>query len=312
MAQAQVHPHAAGSGRTAAPLRVAFAVTLGIAVLECAGGYVARSVALLADSAHVFMDAVALAIAVVAQVQALRPASDRRSFGYARFEMLAALANGGLLLGVVLVIAIEAVRRLTAVQTPPPQGALMAAVATVGFISNVALGLLLVRGARRDLNVKAALYHVAGDAVGAGAIILGGLAVLATHAAWIDPLLSLAVAALIVVGVVRILREATDVLLESAPAHARIPAVRAAMKTLPGVVDVHDLHVWTIGSGSHVLTAHVLLADARISDASTVLRALEGHVRDAFGIQHVTIQFECVACDADELIVCTQALRSHE
>lgn len=289
------------------PLRVALVVTLGIALLECAGGYAARSVALLADSAHVFMDAVALGIAVAAQIQARRPATQRRSFGYARLEVLAALANGGLLLGVVLVIALEAVRRFGAVQTP--EGGLMAGIAGVGFVTNVGLGLALVRGARRDLNVKAALYHVAGDAVGAAAVGLGGLVVLATRATWIDPALSLAVAALIVVGVVRIVREATDVLLESAPAHASIPAVREGMQALPGVVDVHDLHVWTIGSGSHVLTAHVLLADARISEASAILRALEERVRDAFGIEHVTIQFECVACAADERIVCTQTER---
>ena len=273
-------------------------------MLEVAGGFAAHSLALLTDAAHVLMDALALGIAVAAGQQLGRPATEHRSFGYARFEILAALVNGFLLFGITAVIVVEAVRRFG---TPDvPQGGLMAGVAAIGFVVNVGIGLSLVRGAREDLNVKAALFHVASDAFGAIAIVIGGLAVLASHAAWIDPALSLFVAAIIVVGVLRIVREAADVLLESAPAHARIPLVRERMRALTGVVDVHDLHVWTIGSGSHVLSAHVLLADKRISEASTILRELEGRLRDEFAIDHVTIQFECVSCDADERIVCTQ------
>ena len=295
--------HAHGSGAHA-PLKTALALTLAIAALELGGGIVAHSIALLADAAHVFMDAVALAIAVAAQLQSQRPATEHRSFGYARFEILAALGNGGLLFGITLVIVIEAVRRFA---TPDvPQGGIMASVAAIGFLVNLGIGLSLVAGAREDLNVKAALFHVASDAVGAIAVAIGGLVVLRWHAAWIDPALSLVVAAIVAVGVVRIVREAADVLLESAPAHARIPAVRDRMRAIAGVVDVHDLHVWTIGSGSHVLTAHVLLADARISEASAILREIESRVRAEFKIDHVTVQFECVSCEASDGIVCTQ------
>lgn len=284
-------------------LRVALGVTCAIAILECAGGFAARSIALLADSAHVFMDAVALGIAVFAQIQARRPANDRRSFGYARFEVLAALGNGALLVAVISVVALEAIRRIG---TPMvPEGGLMATVAAIGFAANVCLGLSLFKSARENLNVKAAFYHVAGDAVGAAAVAIGGLVVLATHATWIDPVISLGVAVLVIAGVVHIVRDAVEVLLESAPAHASIPAVRTSLRALPGVVDVHDLHVWTIGSGSHVLTAHVLLADARISDASTILRSIEERAHEAFGIDHVTVQFECESCTPDDVIVCT-------
>ena len=299
------HGHARGSGTTGAPLRTALVCTLAVALLEVVGGIVAHSIALLADSAHVLMDAAALGISVVASIQARRPANDHRSFGYARFEILAALANGGLLLGITIVIVFEAVRRFASPELPA--GGVMAAVAALGFAINVGIGLSLVRGAREDLNVKAALYHVGSDALGAIVVALGGLVVLRWHANWIDPALSLVVAAIVVFGIVRIVREAADVLLESAPAHARIAAVRERMRALAGVVDVHDLHVWTIGSGSHVLSAHVLLADARISEASAILRDLEARVRADFGIDHVTIQFECVSCKADDRIVCTQA-----
>jgi cobalt-zinc-cadmium efflux system protein len=132
------------------------------------------------------------------------------------------------------------------------------------------------------------------------------LIVLTTGAAWVDPVASLLVAAIIVVGVIRIGREAADVLLESAPAHAEIPKVRARLLALNGVVAVHDLHVWTIAGGRHVLTAHVQLEDKRISEASAILRAIESSVLEHFGVTHVTIQFECESCASEDRIVCTQ------
>jgi len=300
------HGHAHGSR---APLGTALVLTIAVAIAELAGGILSGSLALLSDSAHVFMDAVALGIAVAAAVQARRPPSDRRSYGFARFEILAALGNGGLLFGVTLLIAVEALRRFVA---PPelPSGTLMAAFGGVGLAVNLGIGLSLFRNAREDLNVKAALFHVASDAVGALAVVLGGALVLATRATWIDPALSLFVSAIIIVGVVRVVKESADVLLESAPAHATLPAVREKIRALTGVVDVHDLHVWTIGSGSHVLSAHVLLPDARISEASEILRGIETRMREDFAIDHVTIQFECESCAADDRIVCTQNART--
>jgi cobalt-zinc-cadmium efflux system protein len=296
------HAHGA-PGRTAA-LRAALALTLAVAVLELAGGYLARSLALLSDSAHVFMDAVALGIAVAASVQSRKPATERQSYGFARLEVLAALGNGGLLFAVTILIAVEAFRRLALPQVP--SGALMSGVAAAGFAVNVAVALMLARGAAHDLNVKAALYHVASDLLGALAVVVAGLLVLATRAPWIDPVASLFVSAIIVAGVLRIVREAADVLLESAPAHASLSKVRAGICALDGVVGVHDLHVWTISGGTHVLTAHVLLADKRISEASAILRAVESTMRTEFGIGHVTVQFECESCAAEDRIVCAQ------
>ena len=286
-------------------MRFALALTVGVALVELAGGFVSGSLALLSDAAHVFMDAFALGIALAASIQATKPATQRHTFGYARVEVLAALANGGLLFAVTALIVFEAVHRFA---TPElPQGGLMAAIAAVGLCANVAIGLMLMGGARDNINVKAALFHVGSDAIGAAAVVIGGLVVLATRAAWIDPALSLLVSAIIVVGVVRIVREACDVLLESAPDHAQVPLVRRSIRALPAVVDVHDLHVWTIGPGSHALSAHVLLQDARISEASAVLRSIEGCLREEFAITHVTIQFECENCSQDERIICTQA-----
>jgi cobalt-zinc-cadmium efflux system protein len=166
--------------------------------------------------------------------------------------------------------------------------------------------LILVRGDRGNLNLRAALLHVGGDALGAFGVIVGGLLILATGAAWIDPLLSLLVAAIIIAGVVRIAREATDVLLESVPGHVEVPAVRSRIGVVDGVVGVHDLHVWTIGSGAHALSAHVVLDDRKLSEATLIMRAIDAAMHDDFAITHVTVQFECESCDPDTTIVCTQ------
>jgi cobalt-zinc-cadmium efflux system protein len=286
-------------------LRPALALTAVVAVAEFAGGFVSHSLALLSDSAHVAMDVMALAIAVAAEVQASRPASGRQTYGFARLEMLAALANAVFLLAVTAFIVVEAIHRFN---TPVvPAGRIVFAVAAFGGAVNVGVGWMLAKGAAGDLNVRAALFHVAGDAIGAFAVMLGGAAILAWGAPWIDPALSLFVAAIILAGVLRIVREAASVLLESAPEHAPVGAVRSAITDVSGVVGVHDLHVWTIGSGAHVLSAHVLLNDARISEATAILRSIEGAMRERFGVEHVTVQFECESCAVEQRIVCTQS-----
>jgi cobalt-zinc-cadmium efflux system protein len=295
------------AGGSTARLKVALAATAGVAVLELAGGLRAGSLALISDAAHVAMDVVALAIALAAAVQAKRPATHRRTYGFARYEILAALANGGLLTAVTVLIVVEAVRRLFHPELPA--AGLMAAVAAVGLAVNVAVALMLLRDHGRSLNVRAAVLHVAGDALGALAVIAGGGAIALTGAGWIDPALSLVVAAIIVAGVVGVVREATDVLLESAPGHAAVPLVRARIGRVAGVVGVHDLHVWTIGSGSHALSAHVVLDDRKLSEAGAILRTIDAAMRDDFAIAHVTVQFECESCEPDAAVVCTQGAR---
>jgi cobalt-zinc-cadmium efflux system protein len=296
------HDHAAAAGP--GKLKIALAGTAFVAILEVAGGLRSGSLALLSDAAHVTMDVVALAIAFFASLQATRPANARQTFGFARLEILAALANGGLLFGVTIAIVIEAGRRFAA--PVEPQGQLMLVVAAIGLAVNLAIGAMLVRGAHGNLNVRAAVLHVAGDALGAVAVIVGGACILATHAAWIDPALSLFVSAIIIAGVVSVMRQAGNVLLESAPDHAKIPIVADRIRSLDGVVDVHDLHVWTIGSGSHALAAHVVLHDRRISEATAILQRIDGAMRDDFDISHVTVQFECESCDPTNNIICTQ------
>jgi cobalt-zinc-cadmium efflux system protein len=287
-----------------ARLITALAIVACVAVLEFWGGVRANSLALLTDAVHVCMDVFALAVALFALIGAQRPATLRKTFGYGRLEVLAAMLNGSVLLAATAFIVYEAVHRFFV--PSQSQGAIMSIIAAIGLIANGSVGLLLVPHSHNNLNMRAALFHVAGDALGALAVIIGGAAIAFTHLGWIDPALSLFVAAIIVVGIVRVLRDATDVLLEGVPRGLHVADVHDVMATVPGIEAVHDLHVWTIGSGALALSAHVLVNDRRVSEASLVLQQLDALVRERFGITHVTLQFECENCGPDERIVCTQ------
>jgi cobalt-zinc-cadmium efflux system protein len=303
-AHAHDHDHHHAHSASPARLRIALVCTALVALVELAGGFRSGSLALISDAAHVTMDVVALVVALAASVNALRAANVRQTFGFARLEVLGALANGGLLLGVTVAIVIEAIKRFA--HPVEPQGGLMAGVAAFGLVVNVGVGVMLARDARSNLNVRAAFLHVAGDALGAVAVIVGAGLIVMTHQAWIDPLLSLLVSVAIIAGVVTVFRQTSHVLLESVPDHISIATVREHLRRFEGVVDVHDLHVWTLGSGSHVLSAHVVLNDRRISEATAILREIDEAMRAEFDIGHVTVQFECETCEADERIVCTQ------
>jgi cobalt-zinc-cadmium efflux system protein len=259
---------------------------------------------LLSDAAHVTMDVVALIIALAASIQSMRPANERQTFGFARLEILAGLGNSALLLAVTVLIVVEAVKRF--MQPELPEGSLMVIIASIGFVVNLGIGLMLLRANHESLNLRAALLHVGGDALGAVAVVAGGLVILATGMSWIDPALSILVSAIILIGIVNVARQAMHVLLESVPDHARLPLVRESIGKCDGVVAVHDLHVWTIGTGSHALSAHVVLNDRRLSEATAVLKRITGAMHDDFGIAHVTIQFECESCAEDDRVVCTQ------
>ena len=292
--------------RTQDPLTLLLALiaTAIVAAVECAGGFLSHSLALITDSAHVFLDVIALLIALAAVHLAARPATRRQTFGFGRTEVLAALLNGGLLFAITVWIVVEAVTRL--VHPVLPAGPLMAAFAAFGLIVNGALSSMLVRAAHRNLNLRAATLHVASDALSALGVTIGALLIWAFGITWIDPLLSLAIAGVIFVGVVQIVREASDVLLESVPAHVNVERVEDRIRRVDGVAGVHDLHVWTLGTGSYALSAHILLPDRSISDATKILQQVDRAMRDEFAISHVTVQFECDSCAVDERIVCTQ------
>ncbi|MBV8434743.1 MAG: cation transporter [Candidatus Eremiobacteraeota bacterium] len=274
-------------------LTFAIAITAFVAVVEFAGGYASGSLALTTDAVHVCMDVFALLLALIAAVGSDLPADRRRTFGYGRIEVLGALVNGTLLLVATVVIAYAAARRFGS--PVEPRAAIMSGVAAIGLCCNGIVGWLL-HSSDRNLNVRAALFHVFGDALGAVAVVVGGILIALTHQAWIDPALALLVAAIIVTGVVRVIRDATNVLLESVPGDVDAAKLTGHLQEIGGVTGVHDLHVWSIGSGSHALSAHVSLDDRRLSEATAVLREIDDCLKSHFGITHITIQFECESC----------------
>ncbi|RKN41329.1 cation diffusion facilitator family transporter [Streptomyces hoynatensis] len=284
-------PHTAGAAHRGR-LRIALALACALLVAELAGAAVTGSLALLADAGHVATDAVGLAMALFAVHVAARPASERRTFGFARMEILAALLNCLLLLGVGGYLLVESVARLGAPAEVP--GGPTVAFGALGLALNCASLAVLLRGSRESLNVRGAFLEVAADALGSLAVVAAALVILATGWQRADPIASLAIAVLIVPRTVRLAREALDVLLETAPPEVEVARVREHILGLPGVRDLHDLHVWTITSGMPVLSAHVVV-DQEALDAvgqERMLHDLQGCLGEHFEVAHCTFQLE--------------------
>jgi cobalt-zinc-cadmium efflux system protein len=279
------HDHATADRRS---LALALALVVGFLAAEVVVGLLASSLALLADAGHMVTDAAALALAFVAAGIAHRPARGSWTFGFRRIEILAALANGITLILVGIWIVYSAARRL--VDPPDVRGGMVLVVALVGIAVNVAAALLLSGPSRRSLNVRGAFLHVTTDlAAFAGTALAGGL-VLATGWDRFDPIASLAVAALIFWSGSVLLRESSRILMEAAPGDAAPGEVADAMLAVPGVVEVHDLHVWTVGTDFPALSAHVLVAPG--GDCHEARRALAAMLTERFDLRHTTLQVE--------------------
>ncbi|MCC9705856.1 cation diffusion facilitator family transporter [Streptomyces sp. MNU76] len=288
--------HAPTSGTAAAAyrgrLRIALAITLTVMVVEIVGGVLADSLALIADAAHMATDAVGLGMALLAIHFANRPPSGNRTFGYARAEILAALANCLLLLGVGGYVLFEAIQRfITPVGT---QGGLTVVFGAIGLVANMISLTLLMRGQKESLNVRGAFLEVAADALGSLAVIVSAAVILLTGWQAADPIASLVIGVMIVPRTVKLLRETLDVLLEAAPKNVDMAEVRAHILALPGVEDVHDLHAWTITSGMPVLSAHVVVSSDTLDSIGheKMLHDLQGCIGDHFDVEHCTFQLE--------------------
>ncbi|MGV9548537.1 cation diffusion facilitator family transporter [Streptomyces ardesiacus] len=291
------HAHGGHAGATVTAeyrgrLRVALAITVFVMVVQIVGGLLADSLALVADSAHMATDALGLGMALLAVHFADRPPSDRRTFGYARAEILAALANCVLLLGVGGYVLFEAIERfLTPAGT---DGGLAIVFGVIGLVANTVSLSLLMRGQKESLNVRGAFLEVAADALGSVTVIVSSLVILTTGWQPADPIASLVIGLMIVPRTVRLLRETLDVLLEAAPKNVDIAEVRAHILALDGVEDVHDLHAWTITSGMPVLSAHVVVNGEALSAIGheKMLHELQGCLGDHFDVEHCTFQLE--------------------
>jgi cobalt-zinc-cadmium efflux system protein len=261
-------------------------LTAGFAVVEAISGWLAGSLALLSDAAHMVTDAGALAIGAAAARLADRPPSLRHSYGLQRAEVVGALVNAAFMLAVIAWIAFEAVSRL--LQPQPVQGPAVLLVAALGLLINL-LVLRVLHGGE-DLNTRAARLHVLGDLLGSVAALTAGLVI--TISGWtpVDPILSLLISGLILVSTTRLLREALSVVLEGVPGHLSLSDIGESLAALEGVKEVHDLHVWTLASGNYALSAHVRLQ--RLEEWPALLARATVLLRERFGIEHLTIQPE--------------------
>ncbi|WP_405997422.1 cation diffusion facilitator family transporter [Streptomyces sp. NBC_00829] len=285
-------------------LRIALSITLGVMVLEIVGGVLSDSLALIADAAHMATDAVGLAMALLAIHFANRPAGANRTFGFARAEILAALANCLLLIVVGGFLLYEAVQRF--ITPADTRGGLTVVFALIGLVANMISLSLLVRGQKESLNVRGAYLEVLADTLGSLTVLVSAGIIIATGWQAADPIASLLIGLMIVPRTWKLLRETLDVLLEAAPQGVDMAEVRAHIVALPGVEDVHDLHAWTITSGMPVLSAHVVVSQD-VLDAvghEKLLHDLQGCIGGHFDVEHCTFQLEPVGHAEHEARLC--------
>jgi cobalt-zinc-cadmium efflux system protein len=271
-------------------LSLSLGLTATVMLAEAIGGWISGSLALLSDAAHMLTDAGALGLALVAAFLAARPADDKRTFGYRRAEVLVAQMNVGALVVLAAWIVWEAVERLRSPQGPIDLR-VMAGIAGVGLAANLAI--LWFLHEEHTLNARSAFLHVLSDTISSVAILLGaGAMVLWPDLRWIDPALSIAIAALILWGAARLVLEITDILMEGVPRHLDVAAVNRQMEDAAGVIAVHDLHIWTISSGMYALSAHLVVSPEGMGRNDEILTEVKANLRRRFGIDHTTLQIE--------------------
>ncbi|HET9406252.1 MAG TPA: cation diffusion facilitator family transporter [Candidatus Sulfotelmatobacter sp.] len=289
-----MHLHSHGGSGPTRVLKVSLGVTLAYIVLLVVSGIRAHSLALLSEAGHNLSDLLALSLSLVAVYLQSRPPSATKTFGYHRAGVLAALVNAVSLVAVAFFIFYEAFRRL---QHPEHVHAgMMMAVAAAGVVMNGVIAVLLYRSGG-DVNIRSALLHEVGDTLSTAAVIAGGWAILATGDYWIDSALSFGIGVLILWSGFGIVRETLNILLEGTPRGIKLDCVESAIRTIVGVNDVHDLHVWSIGSETHALSCHISIDDIPPSVSERILREVKERLYHDFRIDHTTIQFEHVVCE---------------
>ena len=286
------HPHQSATGRR---LQFSLLATGLFVVVEFVAGLKAHSLALLSDAGHNFTDALALLLAWFAFYVASKPANETKTYGYQRAGVLAALVNALTLVVLAGFIFFESYHRLARPQQVSEK--IMIWVAAVGLVVNLGIMLGLRSASRHDLNIRTAFIHMLGDALSSVGIIAGGFLIAATGYHWIDPVLSILIGLLILWTSWGIIQESLNILLEGLPRALRLETVVEALRQVPGVIDVHDLHIWSLASHTHALSCHVMIEDLPPSSSDSTLRSVNEMLERSFHITHTTIQFEHVPCE---------------
>ncbi len=290
-------------------LRLSLIATIAYVLLTLAAGLRAHSLALVSEAGHNASDALAIVLSFVAVWFQTRPATDQKTFGYQRAGVLAAFLNALTLIVIAGWIAFEAVHRLSHPTVVEPR--IMMYVAAAGVVMNGLIAAMLWR-VSHDVNIRSVFIHMLGDTLSTAAVIVGGLAILLTGSTWIDPALSLAIAALILWSSVAIVRETLNILLEGTPRGISLIEIRSTLAGIAGVEDVHDLHVWSLGSNTHALASHITIADIPPSESNLILDRINVVLRERFRIHHTTLQFEHVVCEvAHGCLVSVEEAEAH-
>jgi len=275
-------------------LKIVLAIVLAIVAIEVTGGILSNSLALLGDAGHMLVDALALGLSLFAIVMAKRPATATRTYGYHRIEIMAALANGITLALISFYIFYEAYQRFSA--PPVVNTSLMLLVATIGLAANLT-GVVLLRGVRHgSLNMRAAFWHVLGDTISSIGVIVAGIIISVTGWGIVDPIIAVFIGCIILWGAIRLVSESADILLEAVPRNIEVGRVVEMIKSVPGIKDLHDVHIWTITSGMHALSAHVVIEDQTVSRSAEVVQSMNHDLAERFNIRHTTLQLECESC----------------
>ena len=278
-------------------LKIAIILTSIIFFMELIGGVLSNSLALLSDSAHVFMDVVALLLSYGAIKISARPSNSSMTFGYHRFEIFASLINGVTIIGIAFFIFYEAYERIF--YPPVVKGAQVLVIATIGLIVNSWAALKL--HGHSDLNIKSAYLHVIGDALASVAVIAGAIIILLTGNNIVDPLLSIFIAAMLLYGAFRLVIGSMRILLEFAPKHIDADRLSKEIMVFNGIKGVHDIHIWSICSNIHAMSAHILVDRIHVHQTETFISDIHKMVSDKFNIMHTTLQFECAECTPVEI-----------
>jgi cobalt-zinc-cadmium efflux system protein len=274
-------------------------ITAGVMIAEVIGGLLANSLALLSDAGHMLTDILALGLSLVAMRFAQKPPTPSKTFGFYRLEILAAFFNGMLLLFISLYIFYEAYHRL--IDPREIKGLFMLLVAAIGLLANGVGIVILRKSALKNLNVRSAFFHLVGDTISSGGVIIGGVVILYTGWYMVDSIIGIFIGVLILRGAYSLVRESIDVLLEATPKDIDVEQMLDDLHQIEGVREIHHLHVWTITSGIYAMSAHVLIDDLLISRSGQILKEIENVLRGKYNMEHITIQFESESC-GDELV----------
>jgi len=282
---------------TQSRMLIVLSITFVVMIAEIIGGLLANSLALLSDAGHMLTDMLALGLSIIAMRFAQKPPTASKTFGFYRLEILAAFFNGILLLFISFYIFYEAYQRL--VHPEEIKALFMLIVAAIGIVANGVGIVILRKSASRNLNVKSAFFHIVGDTISSGGVIVGGLVILYTGWYIVDSLIGVFIGMLILRGAYSLVRESADIFLEATPKDINVEKMLSDLHKIEGVKDIHHLHLWTITSGIYAMSAHVLIKDLLVSRSAQILRQIETLLKNKYNMEHMTIQFESESCGDD-------------